>query len=996
MGTNGTIHRNTVSFPINTKSERTLDQNRLSVNVNVAVGLDCSDNRFSDQRFINQIDEDVNSIQGEDEVDVEWAPSLESGNQFQMVVAIRLRPFLQKEVDTKNNIPVVEMNGSTVRIINSDNDNYNRTEFGFDVCLNSSDRDLFDYADQDLVFKKMGEPLLERAMEGYNVCLFAYGQTGSGKSFTMSGTDTNPGIIPRFVHELYKRIQSLTEVLFAVEVSYYEIYNEKIYDLLSDDKNYNKKILRIREHPQTGPYVENLTQHTVEEFDEVMHLLRSGSRRRATASTAINADSSRSHSIFTIILSQLKNNSDEMGLDMSCSCGSRINLIDLAGSERVGVSATSGDRMKEGSLINKSLLNLGKVISKLAEYSAHPTKSAHIPYRDSALTWLLRESLGGNSQTSMIATISPAKCHLEETMSTLRYAATARRIINFVHINEDPKTKKIRELMEIIADLRAKQTLQELDRKDKPMSKGSSEELSSDTIASPDLKTSSSEPKSSTDNSFDSQHSTKSVEKKSIATNTSFVFDRRKSTKGTETCFTEPVVEPIIKKSTANIATNTSFVKPSKKVCSTGTDAQPVKTPPKPKTVDTGIGMSFIEGVDTSTNTSFVELPSNLDLYKLKRLEDMQRQLLEDIVKYKDKVIGEVSAKVDEWSNLGTVGALDNVSEKSDSISDNVYYECEPNLQSTESLDSSHTYVVSNDTTDRTTNCIDVSLQHVKKPSDTGAIPKVRKQITDQSSAKKKDKKKDNKKDTDNNYWGTDAKKSDLKSSDGTQETNWNNDSKQKNKEVSADKKKKSNEKKDNCDEWGQQVNQKSDQNTANEWSVDKNEQKKEKNVTKTDVTTVDDWGTDTNNKTEKSSDKKKDNQWGDEWGEQTQVKDQSQSWDTAAAADQSSKESSDKKNKKKDKKKNKKNKDKDKENNESIGWGTDDKNQSTEQKKSYEKEETPEWGDDWGTDTINKSHDDNQTGGDDNQFDWGTDTTDTTVIVKKESTPAADEDEVW
>ena len=647
------IHRNAVSFPIPSTNEHNSEQSRLSVNVNVAVGLDCNDNRMFDRRYTNLLEPELdrNVYIGEDLAtdEVDWMPGIDKG--FALKVAVRLRPFIQSEIVSKNNISVIEMNGNTVRIINSDNDNYNRVEYGFDVCLNSSDRDLFDFSDQDSVFKKMGEPLLERALEGYNVCLFAYGQTGSGKSFTMSGTDHNPGIIPRFVHELFRRMNNLTEVLFAVEVSYYEIYNEKIYDLLSDDKDYNKKILRIREHPQTGPYVEHLSQHTVDTEEELIHLLRSGSKRRATASTAANNDSSRSHSIFTIILTQLKNNSDENGLDMSCSCGSRINLIDLAGSERVGHSGTSGDRLKEGSLINKSLLNLGKVISKLAEYSANPTKTAHIPYRDSALTWLLKESLGGNSQTSMIATISPAKCHLEETMSTLRYAATARRIVNFVHINEDPKTKKIRELMEIIAQLRAKQRTEAIDAKDVDLQKDSPTSSAKSTS-------------NDSNNSFDSQTlEEKKVEKKSIATNTSFVMDSKTSTKGED---------KKKEKSTASIATNTSFIKPPE-TWSISTEPQPIKSAPKPKPkklVSTATETSFVEPlhVDTSTNTSFVELPSRLDLLRFKKLEEQEKQLLEDIRKHKDKLVQELSRKVEDWAPIGSHTSDSDIPPKSDTF----------------------------------------------------------------------------------------------------------------------------------------------------------------------------------------------------------------------------------------------------------------------------------------------------------------------------------------
>jgi hypothetical protein len=452
------VHRSSLSFQHPLESVNKTDPKSIAVNVNVAVGVDCNEKSLKDPNSnTNTINANINDNRMTEDLqnnnnDYFDAVDYSDGISSSLKVAVRLRPFLQSEIDSGNDIMVIDMKGNTVRVINSDNENYNKLEFGFDVCLNSSDRDLFDYADQDTVYRKMGEPLLDRSLEGYNVCLFAYGQTGSGKSHTMMGSEAIPGIIPRFANELYKRIICLNDVMINVEVSYLEIYNEKIYDLLSDYKNSNKKILRVREHPQTGPYVEDLTIHVVNTFEELMDLLFSGKRRRATASTAANDESSRSHSIFTIFLSQLKK-SDDYLMDKSSSCTSKINLVDLAGSERVGICGTSGERLKEGTLINKSLLTLGKVISQLAENGIN-NKSVYVPYRDSVLTWLLKESLGGNSRTSMIATISPAKCHLEETLSTLRYAAIARRIVNFVRINEDPKAKKIRELMEEIAILK--------------------------------------------------------------------------------------------------------------------------------------------------------------------------------------------------------------------------------------------------------------------------------------------------------------------------------------------------------------------------------------------------------------------------------------------------------------------------------------------------------------------------------------------------------------
>ena len=655
------MHRNTLSFPIPHSSDRRPDQSRLSVNVNVAVGID---GPFGNQTYDQRLrEEEPEVIQSEDEIDS--MRSVHSDKGFAMKVAVRLRPFVESEVDTRNDISVIEMNGNTVRIVNSDNDNYNRTEFGFDVCLNSSDKELFEFADQDQVYHRMGLPLLEKALEGYNVCLFAYGQTGSGKSFTMMGSETNPGIIPRFVQNLYRRMSSLPDVFYAVEVSYYEIYNEKIYDLLSDDKNHNKKILRIREHPQTGPYVENLSLHTVDNFEEVMRCVRNGSRRRATASTASNVDSSRSHSIFTIILSQLRNNCDEVDFDMSSSCGSRINLIDLAGSERH--FAMSGDRLKEGSMINKSLLNLGKVISKLADYSVNPTKGAHIPYRDSALTWLLKESLGGNSQTSMIATISPAKCHLEETLSTLRYAATARRIVNYVHINEDPKTKKIRELMEIISDLKARQRQES---EPKMVAESHSTRFHSKCLTT-DI-----EPKV--------------IEKISKSTNTSFIAERRVSTKETETSFREPVVEPKIKKATCSISTNTSYIETKPKTQTISTS--PIKGHSKPKTAGTSTSTdTMVKRVDSATETSFIEGPTAYDLLRAQKLEEEQQLLAAELRRYREKLL---SDRTDCEETKTLKQTRDEMGERSDITSSDDYYDCEQSLESNTSSSTNKTFTV--------------------------------------------------------------------------------------------------------------------------------------------------------------------------------------------------------------------------------------------------------------------------------------------------------------
>lgn len=285
-------------------------------------------------------------------------------------------------------------------------------------------------------------PLIDKAFDGYNACLFAYGQTGSGKSYSILGIDSDElnrigpeaGIIPRFCHELFRRIDSLKDkVRVEIEVCYFEIYNEKIHDLLAvssiigsqhttpNSNQYKRPALRVREHPIWGPYVVDLSTHPVDSHGALKNWLAVGNSQRATAATGMNDKSSRSHSIFNIILniSELSTNAN-LSNTKPPTKRSKISLVDLAGSERVSHTGVNGDRLKEGVSINKSLLTLSRVIAALADTKR--TAGSFVPYRESVLTWLLRENLGGNSRTVMLATISPASLHMDETLATLRYA----------------------------------------------------------------------------------------------------------------------------------------------------------------------------------------------------------------------------------------------------------------------------------------------------------------------------------------------------------------------------------------------------------------------------------------------------------------------------------------------------------------------------------------------------------------------------------------------
>ncbi|XP_039582266.1 kinesin-like protein KIF14 [Passer montanus] len=373
-----------------------------------------------------------------------------------VIVAVRVRPFSNRE-KTENSFPVVSMSGSETIVQNpSTNQVYS---FSYDFSFWSFDKSHPNFASQAMIYKTLALPLLERAFEGYNACLFAYGQTGSGKSYTMMGFDEDQGIIPRLCEDLFNQIAQMDkeQVLYHLEMSFFEVYNEKIHDLLvfKAENGQKKQQLRVREHPVLGPYVEGLTVNVVRSYSDIQSWLELGNKQRATAATVMNDKSSRSHSVFTLVMTQTK---VEFVNEEQCDrrLTSHINLIDLAGSECCTKAQTTGERLKEGVSINKSLLTLGRVISALSKQSQNGKKT-FIPYRESVLTWLLKESLGGNSQTTMIATVSPAASSTEETLSTLRYAKQACSIINIAKVNEDVNVKLIRELKAEIEKLRAAQ-----------------------------------------------------------------------------------------------------------------------------------------------------------------------------------------------------------------------------------------------------------------------------------------------------------------------------------------------------------------------------------------------------------------------------------------------------------------------------------------------------------------------------------------------------------
>ncbi|KAF4079243.1 hypothetical protein AMELA_G00190820 [Ameiurus melas] len=374
-------------------------------------------------------------------------------------VAVRVRPFNSREM-SKESKCIIQMSGNTTTIINPKVPKETKSfNFDYSYWSHTSPEDI-NYASQQQVYRDIGEEMLLHAFEGYNVCIFAYGQTGAGKSYTMMGrqeTDQQ-GIIPLLCEDLFTKINDSNtdnSMSYSVEVSYMEIYCERVRDLLNPK---NKGNLRVREHPLLGPYVEDLSKLAVMSYNDIQDLMDSGNKARTVAATNMNETSSRSHAVFNIIFTQRRHDAET---DNTSEKVSKISLVDLAGSERADSTGAKGTRLKEGANINKSLTTLGKVISALAEVDSGSNKNkkkkkveSFIPYRDSVLTWLLRENLGGNSRTAMVAALSPADINYDETLSTLRYADRAKQIRCNAVINEDPNNRLVRELKDEVSRLK--------------------------------------------------------------------------------------------------------------------------------------------------------------------------------------------------------------------------------------------------------------------------------------------------------------------------------------------------------------------------------------------------------------------------------------------------------------------------------------------------------------------------------------------------------------
>ena len=354
-------------------------------------------------------------------------------------VIVRVRPMNGREKD-KNCTNIVQADPANFQVcLTNPAEPDTQKAFGFDAVFPMDSQ-------QQTVYEEAAFQLVESVLEGYNGTIFAYGQTGCGKTHTMMGVPTDEslkGVIPRAFDHIFGNIKSSSHKNFLIRCSFIEIYNEEIHDLIGEDVRVK---LDLKESSDKGIFIKNLSMHIVKSVAEIEKLMTLGFKNRSVGETAMNKDSSRSHSLFTIYVETSE--VDPKG-NPRITLG-KLNLVDLAGSERQSKTGATGDRLKEANKINLSLSALGNVISALVD-----GKSSHIPYRDSKLTRLLQDSLGGNTKTVMIANVSPASDNYDETLGTLRYASRAKNIKNQPKVNQDPKDALLKEYAEEILRLKA-------------------------------------------------------------------------------------------------------------------------------------------------------------------------------------------------------------------------------------------------------------------------------------------------------------------------------------------------------------------------------------------------------------------------------------------------------------------------------------------------------------------------------------------------------------
>lgn len=349
-------------------------------------------------------------------------------------VAVRLRPMSSKEKASGfKSVVEIDQQNSSVSLLNEQGQ---PVSFTFDYAFP-------DNIAQEDVYEQTAAGIVNGVLEGYNGTIFAYGQTGTGKTYTMDGEKQGPhrGIVPRAFEHIFDYIAANQETKqFAVTVTYVELYNDEVRDLLS--KTPDQK-LKVREHPTKGVYVQGALSVTVQTLQQLEKYIKMGRKNRKVRATEMNPESSRSHSVLILNVASF---TTVDGTEQARSA--KLNLVDLAGSERQSKTGLEGEGFREGVNINYALMVLGNCISALTSNS-----HGHIPFRDSKLTMLLKDSLGGNARTLMIAALGPADYNFSESMSTLRYAERVKKIENKPKVNMDPKDALVQQLKEELEEL---------------------------------------------------------------------------------------------------------------------------------------------------------------------------------------------------------------------------------------------------------------------------------------------------------------------------------------------------------------------------------------------------------------------------------------------------------------------------------------------------------------------------------------------------------------
>lgn len=358
--------------------------------------------------------------------------SAKKNTDFKVRVAVRVRPYSKS---CSNSDDVLKVHGSEVSMLGKQ-----PKTFAFDRCFDQS-------SSQHDIYEFFGSDMVQHALEGYNACIFAYGQTGSGKSYTMLGTEEQPGLVPQICERLFNHVKEvLNNCAVTIRASFLEIYNEQVRDLLGSSPQTHQASLKVRGTGGDDCSIQGLSEYKLNSLAQVTDLLRKCAKNRSTAATKMNDTSSRSHAVISLTIKQqsvLANSANDKSTEEKISV---LRLVDLAGSERAGSTGATGDRLREGSNINKSLVTLGRVISTLAQiHQSSSNQGVVVPYRESILTRLLQNSLGGNSRTAMIACVSPEAESFEQTMSSLRYADQAKRITTKARINRDTISNELHE-----------------------------------------------------------------------------------------------------------------------------------------------------------------------------------------------------------------------------------------------------------------------------------------------------------------------------------------------------------------------------------------------------------------------------------------------------------------------------------------------------------------------------------------------------------------------